>query len=355
MVQLPKNNTYLLGEKVFMEMGSDVDNGIEVIRRSLADDDDAQIPLTPFNLIPIQVGENSDRKIEPSGLVYIKDYNKFLMVSDDNEDDKSLVYLLNADGQLDSHIINIENLKEIKDMESIAEDEQGNIYISSSLSPTNSGKVTDERKMIVKIRRDGLKLTATSKINLYDQLNKLVKNDINEDLAWVQFLTNKKNSKGLKLKGKKNKLRIDIEGLIVKDNSLFLGLRNPIKSSREVVILKISNASDVFAEKTILSNQVSMWKKITLPVLRAADRDEGISDMMMKDGIIYFLTASNKHKNMGRLLKVGAGKQSDAKELVHFPDHKPEGLAYDPILNELVVAFDNNNGKDLYMATVPMN
>ena len=32
MVQLPKDNTYLLGEKVFMEMGSD--QGIEVIRRS---------------------------------------------------------------------------------------------------------------------------------------------------------------------------------------------------------------------------------------------------------------------------------------------------------------------------------
>lgn len=353
MVQLPKDNTYLLGEKVFMEMGSDVDNGIEVIRRSLADDD-AQVPLTPFNLIPIQVGTNSDRKIEPSGLVYIKDYNKFLMVSDDNEDDKSLVYLLNSDGQLDSHIINIENLKEIKDMESIAEDEQGNIYISSSLSPTNSGKVSDERKLIVKIRRDGLKLTATSKVNLYDQLNKLVKEDINEDLAWVQFLTNEKNSKGLKLKGKKNRLRIDIEGLIVKDNSLFLGLRNPIKSSREVVILRIANASGIFAGQSILSNQVSMWKKITLPVLRQADRDEGISDMMMKDGVIYFLTASNKHKNMGRLLKVGAGKQSKAKELVHFPDHKPEGLAFDPVLNELVVTFDNNNGKDLYMATVPM-
>lgn len=353
MVQLPKDNTYLLGEKVFMEMGGNQE-GLQVIRRSLADNN-IQTTLTPFNLIPILRGTNSDQNIEPSGLVYIKDFNKFMMVSDDNEGNKSLVYLLNSDGQLDSHIINIEGLKEIKDMESIAEDEDGHIYIASSLSPSSSGRISDKRKLLVKMKRDGLKLSVVSKINLYDQLNKLVKAKINQDLEWVKFLTNKKNSKDLKLRGKKNKLRIDIEGLIVKDNNIYLGLRNPIKSSREVVILKISNASTVFDGEKILSNQVSMWKKIALPVLRSTDRHEGISDMMIKDGVIYFLTASNKHKNMGRLLKVSVGSDTTAKELVHFENYKPEGLAYDPTLSELVVTFDNNQGEKLYMATVPMH
>lgn len=353
MVQLPKDNTYLLGEKVFMEMGTD--NGVEIIRRSLADDDAPQMPLVPFNLIPIQRGNIEDRKIEPSGLVYIKDFNKYMMISDDNHKNEPLVFLLNADGQLDSHIIKVDGIDEIKDMESITEDEDGFIYIASSMSPSNSGKVAKERKKIIKMKREGLKLSIVSNVNVYDELDDLVKAKINEDLEWVQFLMNNENTKQIKLKEKKHKLKIDVEGMIIQKNDIFLGLRNPIKSSREVVILKISNATSVFKDKKIRSDQVSIWKKITLPVHRETDRHEGISDMMLKDGVLYFITASNKFKNMGRLLKAGNGKNVSARELVHFADYKPEGLTYDPILNELVVAFDNNSGKKLFMATVPIN
>lgn len=351
-VQLPKNNTYLLGEKVFMEVGND-DYGVEVIGRSVADEE-LKLEPTSYNLIPIQRGVNMTQKIEPSGLVYIKDYNKFLMVSDDNKNDKPLVYLLNANGQLDSHVITIDGLKEIKDMESIVEDELGNIYVSSSLSPTKEGKISKKRNIIAKLKRDGFKLSVISKINLYDELDRLVQSEEHQELDWVKFLNNKKNSKGLKLKSNNHKLRIDIEGLIVRSNTIYLGLRNPIKSSKEVIVLKIANSESVFEGNTITSDQVSIWKKITLPVLREADRDEGISDMMFKDGVLYFLTASNKHKRRGRLLKVGSGSKIAAKELVHFTGYRPEGLAFCPNLNKLVVSFDNNEGESLYMATVPL-
>lgn len=350
MVQLPKENTYLLGEKVFMEMGTD--QGIEVIRRSLADDH-AQMPKVPFNIIPIQRGDIKDRQIEPSGLVYIKDFNKYMMVSDDNHKDRPLVYLLNADGQLDSHIITVDGLDAIKDMESITEDEEGFIYIASSMSPASSGKVLKERRKLLKIKRDGLSLSVVSDFDLYSELNGLVEAEINQGLEWVRFLLNKENTKSIKLSDKKHKLKIDVEGLIVQNNAIFLGLRNPVKSSREVVILKISDAQTVFSNKKVHSDQVSIWKKISLPVHRDTDRFEGISDMMIKDGVLYFLTASNKFKHMGRLLKTGDGKNVAAKELAFFSDYRPEGLTFDPVLNEFIVAFDNNKGKKLFMATVP--
>ena len=341
MVQLPKDNKYLLGEKVFMEI--ETKESIKVMSRALADTDNKKKKSHSYQLIPIKKGDHADLEIEPSGLAYIKDINKYLMVSDDTEKNEPYVYLMNYDGELDTHIIKAKGIKKIKDMEAITSDEEGNLYISSSQSPSKNGKITKERQKLVKLVRNGVELNVESDFELYDSLNDLAKLEENSEKDWVELLKN--------TSGNKNKILFDVEGIAVANNTMYLGLRNPNINAREVVILKIEDLGNVFKNKTVESSQISVFKKLETPIHRDTDRDEGISDLMIKDGKMYIVTASNRNENTGRVLKMSLEGPSEILEIVHFKDHRPEGITFDEATGEFIVCFDNNNGEDLFLAS----
>lgn len=334
-IQIPENNPFLLGEKVFMELSEN--EKVTIMSRTIADDIVVDGNYD-YNTINIDRGDFTENLIEPSGVIYIKDLNKSLMISDDNIEDKPLLYLLNSDGSLDPHVIAVEGLDSIKDMEAIAQDKDDNIYLISSQSPNKKGKVTSARKLLVKAQRNGVNVKMTAKVSLYDLLNKLAKK--NKYAPWVKFLKSSSKTR------KKGKVELDVEGMVYSNGDLLLGLRNPVGRKKEVAVLRITNIDKVFTDSTLERDQVALAKVIELPTLRKDDRHEGISDLMIHEDDLIIVTANNRGKNKGRVLKTSLSQiDGEVIEIVHYSDHKPEGITLDEKKGEFIVVFDTNDAK----------
>ncbi len=322
-IQIPEMNNFLLGEKVFLDLddNSRSISNISYLKNTTNDKKDEiyqEISNRP-----------KDNLLEPSGLIYIPELKKFLMISDESDNNRPLVYLLNSNAEMDSHVIEVDGLDKINDTESISVDELGNVYLLASQSPNKKGKEKKSRQKFVKLKRSGVHLTLDSEILLYEQLSLIAKN--NEHEEWVRLLS----------QGKENELYIDIEGMFFANKNVYLGLRNPVSHKKEVIILQLEDIDSIFAEKKINANQVSIWKKISLPVNRDSDRNEGISDMFLLEDQLYFTTANNGHLHRGRVLVMDI-ESSSPKELAFFKNKKPEGISFDSDLQNFVVVFDNN-------------
>lgn len=342
MIEIPKENSFLLGEKVFIEVIRK--QSLTLLNRSVADEE-YRVNL-PYELTEMQRGALLDNLIEPSGLVYIPEINKYLMISDDNLEHKPMVYMVNHDGSIDPHVIEVEELAEIKDMEAISTDENDFIYITSSQSKSRSGKRSELRQKFVKLERDGIHLKKIAEVHLFSLLEKLAQK--NKKSKWVKLLSKKTK--------KSDFISLDIEGLVVKNNTAYLGLRNDIGNKKEVAILKIDNIDRMFKNNLLDKYQVSVHKIIELPVKRRTDRYEGISDMLLVEDDLYLVTTSNKFEKVGRVLKTKMDIDGPVVELKHFSNHRPEGITFDKMQGELVIVFDDNSDKaPLVMSSISID
>ena len=239
MIEIPHKNSFLLGEKVFIDV--EEGNNISFLNQSVAKETNPK--SFSYEIIEIKPGELSENNIEPSGVLFVKELNKFMFISDDNYDHKPLVYLLNRDGTIDPHIITVEGLKEIKDMEAITQDEKGNIYISSSQSESKNGKLSKLRQKLIQLERKGVQLISKKEVNLFNLLDDLADKYSKDE--WVKLVKKKKG---------KHNIEIDVEGLVVYENTAYLGLRNDVGDNNEVSILQINHLDRMF-EKGKLSRR----------------------------------------------------------------------------------------------------
>lgn len=341
-IKLKPENNFLLGEKVFLEVIG-VGSSEDTKKRTLAN---GEIIIkegeTSYHEITIPTLIRDLNRVEPSGLVYLQDLNQFLVVSDDTFENKPFVYLLNNSGDIDQRILMINGIEKIKDMEAMSKDEEGNLYVVSSLSEDKKGKMGKERRRIIRFTRQGLELQEDKKTDLLTALNDLAVLDPSQD--WAKLLL-KKN-----LIESKFKIEMDVEGLAVKEDAIYLGLRKTFGENGEVIVLKISNANEMFETDTLSQGQVSLFKKIILP---KSDKEEGISDLMIHNDQLYFLTADNKDNDKGKLFKVSMLERENTAHLItEFEDHRPEGLSLNTSTNELTIVFDNNKSKKAYMTKV---
>lgn len=338
-VEIPVGTDLLLGEKVFIEL---TDEKIDSLKPLVSNKKSSSLESI-YNRITVPDELKSDHLFEPSGATYVSDLNKYLFVSDDTNEDKPIVNILNQDGSVDNHIIEIEGLEQIKDMESIVQDEKGVVYISSSLSLSKKNKITNARKQFIRVKRDGLNLKLTGKINLYDKLNELAKLNINKN--WVKLLRNPNADKLSKYY-----ILLDVEGIFVKNNVLYLGLRRPLGKNKEIVILMIKDINLSLDENSLNLEQVSIARQISLPVKVKEDRYEGISDLLMVNDDLYILTANNKGINRGRVLKTKMLDTFPVEEVTRYSKHRPEGLAYNSTNKMFRVFFENNKGSDIFFS-----
>ncbi|MBD64626.1 MAG: hypothetical protein CME62_05440 [Halobacteriovoraceae bacterium] len=340
MIEIPHKNSFLLGEKVFIDV--EEGNNISFLNQSVAKETNPK--SFSYEIIEIKPGELSENNIEPSGVLFVKELNKFMFISDDNYDHKPLVYLLNRDGTIDPHIITVEGLKEIKDMEAITQDEKGNIYISSSQSESKNGKLSKLRQKLIQLERKGVQLISKKEVNLFNLLDDLADKYSKDE--WVKLVKKKKG---------KHNIEIDVEGLVVYENTAYLGLRNDVGDNNEVSILQINHLDRMFEKGKLSRRQVSIFRTYKLPVNRKTDRHEGISDLLLHKKDLYIVTGNNKYKNRGRVLKTSFDYQSPVVELKNYSDHRPEGITFDATQNEFLVVFDNNDqDAPLVMSTIKL-
>jgi multidrug resistance efflux pump len=350
-IRLPPDNKFLLGEKVLISLPGAT--GIPGAKRPVgsvsAEPADAGSPTArDIQSPPAQAsagltagllgGATDVPGIEASGLLFLPDLKRFLVISDETAKHKALVHLMDTAYKIEK-TVPVRGLDKMDDMEAVAEDGAGSIYILSSQSYTKKGKLPDHRKLLIKTRRKGDNLELQGKIVLIDALEKASRADAGKD--WAAFLRT-----GLAAES------IDIEGMAVLGGDVYLGFKAPLLDGK-AVILRLSGIDSLMAGKALAAPAVSIWKTLDLKDARTSTAC-GISDFIFLDGNTYLLSTGTRAGSPG----AASGSEDDrhagslwvlrkdaAKpvELRDFAGAKPEGLAHVAADKSFYVAFDNGS------------
>jgi hypothetical protein len=267
--------------------------------------------------------------IEPSGLTYLPDLKKFLIVSDDTDEDKSpVVFLMNPDGELEEQPLLIPGVKKVADLESVSA-VGDSVYFLSGQGLNKKGKNKSSRNLFIKSTRTGMTLKDSKSVELRDQLIAAIQNSKDADVQ--------KAFKGFDPK------EFEIESHYIDKGDLYVGVKAPLMSTTESVILKIPDVEKLFA-----TSKISEPKVARLIHLELSGRVHRLTDLSMIDGHLY-ATTSCKGADCGAVWKLADSKNPAL--LAFYDGLKPEGLAYDPQAKSILVTFDGKNNKAKFART----
>ena len=342
-VKIPENNGFILGEKVSITCGQNVwdtlakvfsithprlsaeERDKKKLNKSQTTAQNETFQETPRQVTPIQW--DGSVKIEASGAVFVPETGKFLVVSDETEKKIPLLFEVGKDGEVKK--IDIKNLNKINDLESIAREGENTYLIMSSLSYSKKGKLKPERRILARISFSNGAARLEKSVDFYEILQNFAEKS---DSGAAEFL-----KKGIAEK------TIDIEGISVLDNSLFVAFKNPLFNGKGAVF-EIRGYETIFADKKIDENQLSTLL-VDLPATRK------ISDIYVISKNNFYFTASCDSEKCGGLYKFENGKTGLLKD---FPELKPEGIAVDNS-GDFFIFFDlgqNENSKFLNLGGI---
>lgn len=270
---------------------------------------------------------NSDidvKSIEASGLLWNPEANHYLLISDEQYDEESGIFILDKDVAVTGKLTMQDDLS-IDDLESISTDGEY-IYVSSSLSYNKKGKLNSKRKKLLRFKYRNDAIISQQEIDLFEVLTAVKDAQAGTQLA--MFLNYAMSDQS-----------IDIESHFVRNNALYLGFKAPLADGRSAVIIKLDDLEAIFAGGT---PSAEIWRTLTL-----TDPDSGeptsLSDMLLVDDRLLLLSVSRGGAKKSYLwshdLKSGA-----LENIQQFNDAYAEGLAYRPDEDSLVIVFDE--GKD---------
>jgi len=333
-IRLPEDNPFLLGEKVMVyPPGSRENQYIAQISSHIGKwlhlSLYAAEPETPEEknkgMAAIRRSKSLGNipEIEASGLIFLPDLNKFLLISDETQDKAPVLYLMDSDGMVRDKIA-VKGVGEMDDMEAICTDEKGNIYIACSQSRKKNRTLPDNRKIFVQICRNGTDLQAEKQILLYDLLMEAAKKSADSD--WAEWMKTGE---------------MEIEGMFYQQNALYLGFKNPLKNGRSV-ILRIAEMEKALQEKQIKPEHVSIWRELDLQ--NESGEPGAISDLYLHQDRVYVLSCATK--NGKKSIRTGALRMYDSEgKLIHtryFKNLNPEGICFDVDHKNLVITFDEH-------------
>ena len=330
-VKIPENNGFILGEKVSITYGSNVwDNlarafSITQSKLSAKERDKKKLnksqgetyqvtslqndtpkknvetfPETSQEFMSLQW--DGEVKIEASGAVFVPETGKFLVVSDETEKKTPLLFEVGKNGE--TKTISINNFNKINDLESIAKESKNTYLIMSSLSYSKKGKLKPERRLLARITMENGEAKLEKKVDFYEILENFAEKSDSEAAKFLK--------KGIAEK------TIDIEGMFVIDNSLFVAFKNPLFNENGV-IFEISGYETIFTENKISEKQLK-----TIFVDVPAERK--ISEIYVLSRDKFYYTASCNSEKCGGFYLFENGKSNLIKD---FPELKPEGIAID--------------------------
>ncbi len=284
--------------------------------------------------------ERWSKALEPSGASFLKQDGLILTISDDVKKNRSPnVFLIDPKTYKVIDRRKIKGIDSINDMEAMALDEDGRIYISSSLSKNKKNRINERRSKLIRFKSVEGEFIIDESINLYLPLKKVIENlaEKNANTVWNDLYKSDK------------RFDLNIEGIFVLKNDLYFGLRNPNKQFNDkLVIFKISNIDDVFKTKEISLEQLSLWKDFKVDIQSREDRTLGISDLFLYQNKLFILTSTKKKgKSYSKLFLSSLDEGSNSlEELKKFKKAGAEAITYNPFKNEFVVFFDLGNYKE---------
>jgi HlyD family secretion protein len=342
-VRIPEKNSFLLGEKVMIDIVDSRENkpmhGLSRLLPStayaspLAADAAQTTPEFP----PLQdIRTTPDAPIEASGAVYLPELRRYCLISDESD----RLFLMDSSGRI-TRDVPIKGLPSIDDLEGICQDSRGNIYLTSSQNPTKKGKLPSNRRLLVRLKRSGESFEVTGEVRLLDLLIDAAKPE--PTAAWTRLIRIDEEERSP-----------DIEGIAWQDSSLFLSFKNPLLEGRSAIIC-IKNIDAVFAHHTLSSSAVELWRQLPL-----TDAKTGIvyhiSDMQFVGADLYVLGCGtvprrSRQTPAGRLwaLRAADGRLDLVRD---FGESKPEGLAWDAQSRAMFITFDNGAHRSSQMTII---
>lgn len=340
-LELSENNQLLIGEKVAVDPSKPFLSFMAMANASKVGAAGLFETSSHFSLkkmdIPSSLYEQT--KFEPSGAIWLADLNKYLVISDDtNESHTPLLFLMNRDGSIDAASLRINGLSEIMDIESIAQDEQF-IYLLSSQSRNSSGDIKKHRSLIVKVKRQGLELTAVSSFELRPLLLSAMSKSENKELqtlaSTIQMSTVKNGD-------------LDIEGMTLVGNDILVALKSPQAEGNESLILRLVNKDYIFTNKFFHPQQVQLEAKLSFEgkTETADDNKMGLSDLVYSNGN-YYISTTCKKANCSAIWKTNKLAGDNLKLLKTFPVNQLEGIAIGH-KNEILGVFDEGKNEPYF-------
>lgn len=331
-IRIPENNPFILGEKVSIA-SSQKNKGFALRIRNMfspdesragTQDPDSQKSDSKFHFVKID-----KKSIEASGIMYLKDIQQYLVISDDTKGDKPLLYLLDSNGNVKDEAL-MEGCDKIEDMESMAEAENGILYIASSSSASKKGKVKEQRSKLLSVHRDQAAFSLLREVDLYSGLKACAEK--NRGKEWADFILNGMAEDS-----------IDIEGMFYRDGALFLGFKAPLTDGQSV-ILRVADIESFMYAGELSGDQVSIWKKI---ILKCEDGSvqERISDLCYLGDTLYItgtFEENEKGLHSGSLWRLDEITGTAARLMI-FNGRAPEGISSGDDPDSLIICFDGGS------------
>jgi len=332
-IRIPEDNPFILGEKVLISSSLERGSLFSRLKALLFPEEihaenyieEISEPPEPLPIIPLKTDS-----IEASALLWLEDIDRYLVLSDDTQDSKPVLFLMDRKNRITKETM-IRGLDKINDMESLTSDKDGTLYIASSLSVNKKGELGTSRKLLIAVKREGDDFRLIQKADLYEFLKKSAKRNRKKD--WAAYIL-EAMSQGT----------LDIEGMFCHDRALYLGFKAPLRSGRSV-ILKIDPIRDLFENKNPKGDQVSIWRTLLLKNDDSSPQ-ERISDIFYQNSVLYIAGTSKNEGNgqrSGSLWQMDQGT-GELTRMATFKGHRPEGIGAGEDEKTLLLSFDQGKG-----------
>lgn len=320
LVQIPPNNTFLVGEKVSVRKiwsGSwmplaQADENKRVDGKTITDPEVLEFP------------DEITEKFQPeiSGMVYIPELKQFVMTSDDYPKDKPFLMLMTVPGKVPRQVLSLEGLEKMEDIESISYHDS-NLYLLSSLTPTKRGKIKKSRQLFAEVKRRGMNFRLEAKVDLLQEIQNALGNTLDADM--------------------------EVEGHAIQGKDLYLALKNPTTSG-EILILKVAQFEKMFAGLPLESGDVTIARRLQL-VLPDKDVEVLVTDLIFVGDDIY-LASSFKGKTGSGIWRIDNATGA-VSLLQEFSRKHLEALGYLPCSHQIYGVFEG--GHNTYLATLTLS
>lgn len=325
-IRIPENNPFILGEKVSITAAQRAQGVAGRIRKFFSPNEIMAEPRGKGNKSDDQFVKIDKKAVEASGVLYLDDLQEYLVVSDDTPDDKPVLYLVDSNGGVSDDVF-IQGSDLIEDMESVADAENGILYIASSSSVNKKGKLKGRRARLISVYRDKRSFSVLREVDLYSCLRECAEK--NSGKEWADFILNGVSDESM-----------DIEGMFYKEGSLYFGFKAPLRDGQSVV-LRIADVDAFMHTGGLTDDQVSIWKKINLSC-EYGGAQERISDLCYVNGSL-FITGTSEGKDgvsrSGSLWRLDEASGTAARLMI-FNGRAPEGVCVSDDPDSLLVCFD---------------
>ncbi len=325
LVRIPEQNDLILGEKVMIESGG-AQGLLERIFGSKPSQaksraQSRRAPVQAAKPKPVGSGEakaiqDLQHHVEASAVHYLPDIKRYLLLSDDTPQKRPLLFLMDASGRVTDEV-QIQGLKKVNDLEAIAAGEGQTLYLACSQNRSRKGKLKRSRRLLLRVKRQGKRITLDGKVDLHTLLNSAAAAAVGA--PWAKFIGGAAD--------------VDLEGLAYRDGALLLGYKAPLAAGRSL-ILRLGQLDALFNKRQIPAGAVSIFLRLRLQ-RKGASRQEHISGLTYRGGQLLITSTAKGQGSLWRLTKANTPALVRA-----FDGLRPEGLALSPDPKRLIVVFD---------------